>query len=74
MANNKKSKKKVIIFSIIGALVIVLGALVIMGSKKEPVFTVQTEKTQHRTITQAVTNFRDDVRDGKFPGPDQTFR
>jgi len=55
MANNKKSKKKVIIFSIIGALVIVLGALVIMGSKKEPVFTVQTEKTQHRTITQAVT-------------------
>ncbi|HMD13411.1 MAG TPA: efflux RND transporter periplasmic adaptor subunit [Bacteroidota bacterium] len=55
MANNKKSKKKVIIFSIIGALVIILGALVIMGSKKEPVFTVQTEKTQRRIITQAVT-------------------
>src|SRR5208283_3309458 len=55
MANNKKSKKKVIIFSIIGALVIVLVALVIMESKKEPVFTVQTEKTQRRTITQAVT-------------------
>jgi 3-methyl-2-oxobutanoate hydroxymethyltransferase len=25
------------------------------------------------TITQAVTHFRDDVRDGKFPGPDQAF-
>jgi 3-methyl-2-oxobutanoate hydroxymethyltransferase len=25
------------------------------------------------TINQAVTQFRDDVRDGKFPGPDQAF-
>jgi len=55
MATNKKSKKKVIIFSIGGALLIVLVALIIMGSKKEPVFTIQTEKVQRRTITQAVT-------------------
>ena len=55
MANNKKSKKKIIIFSIIGVLVIVLTLLVILGSKKEPVFTVQTEKVARRTITQAVT-------------------
>lgn len=26
------------------------------------------------TITSAVTAFRDDVRDGRFPGPDQTFQ
>ena len=26
------------------------------------------------TITDAVTRFRDDVRDGKFPTPEQTFR
>ena len=26
------------------------------------------------TITDAVTQFRDDVRDGKFPRPDQTFK
>jgi 3-methyl-2-oxobutanoate hydroxymethyltransferase len=25
------------------------------------------------TINQAVTQFRDDVRNGKFPGPDQAF-
>jgi HlyD family secretion protein len=55
MANNKKSKKKIIIFSIIGVLVIVLTLLVILGSKKEPVYTVQTEKVARRTITQTVT-------------------
>jgi 3-methyl-2-oxobutanoate hydroxymethyltransferase len=27
-----------------------------------------------KTITDAVTRFRDDVRGGKFPGPEQTFR
>ncbi len=52
---NKKSKKKVIIFSASGFLLLVVTVLVIMGSKKEPVFTVQTEKVQRRTITQAVT-------------------
>ncbi len=55
MANNKKSKKKIIIFSIVGVLVIVLTLLVILGSKKEPVYTVQTEKVARRTITQTVT-------------------
>lgn len=55
MANGKKSKKKIVIFSIIGTVVIVLTLLVILGSKKEPVFTVQTEKVQRRTITQSVT-------------------
>lgn len=55
MANHKKSKKKVIIFSIISGLLIILALLVILGSKKEPVFTVQTEKVQRRTITQTVT-------------------
>jgi HlyD family secretion protein len=55
MANNKKSKKKVIIFSILGVLLCVVTLLVILGSKKEPVFTIQTEKVQRRTITQSVT-------------------
>lgn len=55
MANNKKSKKKIIIFSIIGGLIIILTLLVILGSKREPVYTVQTEKVQKRTITQVVT-------------------
>src|SRR6267378_1350241 len=50
-----KSKKKIIILSIIGALVIVLTLLVILGSKKEPVFPVQTEKVVRRTLTQTVT-------------------
>ena len=52
---NSKSKKKIIILSIIGAVVIVLTLLVILGSKKEPVFPVQTEKVVRRTITQTVT-------------------
>lgn len=55
MANNKKSKKKIIIFSIIGALLIITTLLVILGSKREPVFTIQTEKVAKRTITQSVT-------------------
>ncbi|HEV8537571.1 MAG TPA: efflux RND transporter periplasmic adaptor subunit [Bacteroidota bacterium] len=52
---NGKSKKKVIIFSSIGVVLIVLAALVIMGSKKEPVITVNVEKAQRRTVTQTVT-------------------
>ena len=57
MANgNKKSKKKkTLILSGIGLVLIVLVVLVVMGSKKEPVITVQTEKVSFRTITQAVT-------------------
>jgi len=55
MANNtRKSKKKLFIFSGIGVLLIVLVVLVVMGSKKEAVISVQTEKVARRTITQRV--------------------
>ncbi len=54
--NGKKSrKKKIIIFSILGIVLIVLALVVFMGSKKEPIITVQTEKVSARTITQVVT-------------------
>ena len=53
--NGKRSKKKVIIFSIAGVVLIALTLLVILGNKREPVFTVQTEKVERRTVTQTVT-------------------
>ncbi len=54
--NGKKSrKKKIIIFSILGVVLIVLALVVFMGSKKEPVVSVQIEKVAARTITQVVT-------------------
>ncbi|MGB2869477.1 MAG: efflux RND transporter periplasmic adaptor subunit [Bacteroidota bacterium] len=53
--NGKKSRKKIIIFSIIGVVLIALVALVFLGSKKETIVTVQSEKVQKRTITQIVT-------------------
>src|SRR5512143_2387282 len=54
--NGKKSrKKKIIIFSILGVVLIVLALVVCMGSKKEPIVTVQIEKVKARTITQVVT-------------------
>jgi len=53
--NTKKSKKKIIILSIIGVVVIVLVALVFLGSNRERIVTVQTEKIEKRTITQIVT-------------------
>ncbi len=53
--NGKKSKKKIIIFSIIGAVLLALALLVILGSNREKIITVQTEKVQRRTITQIVT-------------------
>lgn len=55
MANGKKSKKKIIIFSIIGVVLIALVALVVMGSSKETILTVQTEKIEKRAITQIVS-------------------
>jgi len=55
MANNKKSKKKIIIFSVIGGLLVILTLIVVLGSKKEPVYNVQTEMSQRRTVTQVVT-------------------
>jgi HlyD family secretion protein len=54
--NGKKSrKKKIIIFSILGVVLIVLALVVFMGSKKEPIVTIQVEKVAARTITQVVT-------------------
>lgn len=52
---NGKSKKKIIIFSVAGTLLVVLALLVILGSKKEPVVNVQVEKAMRRSITQSVT-------------------
>jgi len=54
-SNGKKKKRKIIVFSIIGVIVIALIVLVIMGSNREKVHTVQTEKAEFRTITQIVT-------------------
>ena len=53
--NGKKSRKKIIIFSILGVLVIALALIVFLGSKKEPVQVVQVEKVKRHTITQVVT-------------------
>lgn len=55
MANGlKKSKKKVIIIAMLGAALLVLALLVILGSKNEPVVQIQTEKVAMRTVTQTV--------------------
>lgn len=54
--NGKKSKKKrIIILSIIGVVLIALVAVVFLGSKRERIISVQTEKVEKRTITQVVT-------------------
>ncbi len=53
--NNKKSKKRIIVFSIIGVVLVALTLLVILGSRRETVYTVQTEKVEQRTIVQMVT-------------------
>lgn len=56
MANNKKSKrKKIIIFSIGGILLITLVLVIVLGSKKVPIIPVQIEEVKKRTITQIVT-------------------
>ncbi|MCX6137215.1 MAG: efflux RND transporter periplasmic adaptor subunit [Ignavibacteriales bacterium] len=55
MAANSKSKKKLFIFGGLGLLVIVLVLVVLFGSKRENVVTIQTEKATRRTITQIVT-------------------
>ncbi len=54
-ANGKKSKKKIIVFSIIGVVLLTLVLLVILGSNRETVITVQTEPIVRRTITQIVS-------------------
>ena len=53
--NGKKSKKKIIIFSIIGVVLVALVLLVILGSNRETVVTVHTEPIQKKTITQIVS-------------------
>ncbi len=57
MANGKrkKSKKKVIIFSILGALVVALILMALLGGSKEDIIQVQTEKVIKRNITQKVS-------------------
>jgi HlyD family secretion protein len=50
-----KKKKRTIILSIIGLLVLLLIVAVILGSKRENVITIQTEKVELRNITQIVT-------------------
>jgi HlyD family secretion protein len=52
MANSKK-RRKIIIFSVIG-LVLVALMLVAIFRKKEPVITVQTEKVARRNLTELV--------------------
>ncbi len=56
MANNgRRSKKRLFIFSGIGLVLLVLVVLVVLGSKRETIHSVQTEKVTRRTITQVVT-------------------
>ncbi len=57
MANGKrkKSKKKIIIFSILGALVVALVLMALLGGSKEDIIQVQTEKVVKRNITQKVS-------------------
>jgi HlyD family secretion protein len=53
--NGKKSRKKIIIFSSIGLLAVVAAVVLFLGSKKEPIVSVQVEKVKRHTITQVVT-------------------
>jgi HlyD family secretion protein len=56
MATNGKAKRrKVIIFSVIGLLLLGVIAAVLVGGKKEPILSVQVEKVTPRTLTQVVT-------------------
>ncbi|MCX8056520.1 MAG: efflux RND transporter periplasmic adaptor subunit [Ignavibacteria bacterium] len=51
----KRNKKKIIVLSVIGVLVITFIVLAILGTKKEEVIIVQTEFVKKRDITQTVT-------------------
>ncbi|MFA6541218.1 MAG: efflux RND transporter periplasmic adaptor subunit [Bacteroidota bacterium] len=53
-SNGKKNKKKIYIFSGLGAVAVILILVVVLGSKRENIVTVQTEKAAKRTITQIV--------------------
>jgi HlyD family secretion protein len=54
-ANGKKTRKRIIIFSIIGVVVIAIGLTIFLGSRKETIVAVQVEKVGRHTITQVVT-------------------
>jgi HlyD family secretion protein len=51
----KKSRKKILILSILGGVVLLLIVLAVLGSNREPIMPVQVEKAQRRNITQTVT-------------------
>ena len=53
--NGKKSKKRIIIVSVIAFVLIGLALVVFLGSKKDPILPVTVEKVSRRTITQVVT-------------------
>ena len=53
--NGKSKKKKVIIFSLIGVVLIALVLLVFLGSNKETILTVTSETVTRRSITQIVS-------------------
>jgi HlyD family secretion protein len=53
--NGKKSRKKIIIFSLLALVIIALLFIVFFAGKREPIITVQVEKVKARTITQVVT-------------------
>lgn len=53
--NKKNKKKKIILFSLIGFVIVAIVLIVILGSKKVPIISVQVEKVERRTITQSVT-------------------
>ncbi len=55
MANGKKSKKKLIIFSSIGVVLLAIVLLVIFKGQKEEITEVQVEKAAVRSITSTVT-------------------
>jgi HlyD family secretion protein len=55
---SKSRKKKIIIFSIIGGAVVIIGGIFVLTAfvfKKEPIVPVEVEKVKRMTITQVVT-------------------
>ena len=57
MANGKqkKSKNKIIIFSVLGILLLAVILVVVLNGNKEKIVFVQAQKVQRRTITQTVS-------------------
>lgn len=53
--NKNQNKKKIIVLSVLGVLILSVVVLAILGTKKEEVIIVQTELVKKRNITQIVT-------------------